>query len=893
MATKPVAWQEQGPVYSLDEWVNESWAQGEVSATISQSSPPQDKKAPKAEPEEDIDVLEHGAPDKTLAESQRLSRTERVDATKLENQDSTRICLCTPRETQEVVTELEQVCKKLLEVLQAQEESEKPAGVCEDAFPPPPPPFSDLSTDEYFEREGFSSLEGEVAEWISDVEIISDPAEDLISPNKEWAKTTQLTELIDQEVDSTSEEMTEDNMAAEENDTQLHFLSDGFDNSEREYNTSGAAHHFPSDSNNSEDVYAVRSPPFADESEEEEEVSMNITSCQQQWGTLDIRCKPFQPSYSANVSVSTEQDPTSALPAVPSAEQQDELLPQSQCGFALSGANQEAAQQVRGRGSPPLSTVAMELSNQGGAASHGFGCVVSVRERHSRTRERTEAEGKQTGREERQEESGLERSKEHGRGLLRYSETLQIQEAKTEIYSCGVSFKYSKHNRMENDSCDDSQSDSGVSADFSPCSTLEGNSTISTGTPATVSKETPIEREIRRAIEREHSLRRSRGLRNPPTSPEYVEIPLRKTILCQSLTTKSERCQGKDRQFAGKKMQHEILEEAQREEDLVKLGKVPGFYDKGTVRQLKERKQLFEAFQKPSDSTLIVSTRSKTVSWSSASDISTLENQEAISSETSTIDALYVERRQNVDLLSPTESLNLTKGGDLINSTLRGLDFSEGTCRQVIILESNLSVPAQKLYHAKREAEPVTTVESRGPNISFTEFGGHDGINEREQEKEEEEVEVVAPKENPFFKLRSSTNLVKVEQDIRETQEREKELRKQRISLYGETGRAKGGEGGGGGRPAIIEAKSPTLSSSSLNGLAVPDIPGSSPRRGAGPSAAHQSDARLGTWPPAKVEEESTTRQEVLQSPRTPRQKTPLVQRWESGLVNGHNKEDN
>lgn len=31
---------------------------------------------------------------------------------------------------------------------------------------------------------------------------------------------------------------------------------------------------------------------------------------------------------------------------------------------------------------------------------------------------------------------------------------------------------------------------------------------------------------------------------------------------------------------------------------------------------------------------------------------------------------------------------------------------------------------------------------------------------------------------------------------------------------------------------------------------------------------------------------------QVLQSPRTPRQKTPLIQRWESGLVNGHNTED-
>ena len=31
---------------------------------------------------------------------------------------------------------------------------------------------------------------------------------------------------------------------------------------------------------------------------------------------------------------------------------------------------------------------------------------------------------------------------------------------------------------------------------------------------------------------------------------------------------------------------------------------------------------------------------------------------------------------------------------------------------------------------------------------------------------------------------------------------------------------------------------------------------------------------------------------QVPHSPRTPRQKTPLVQRWELGLVNGHNEED-
>lgn len=825
MASKSVALQEQG----LNEWVNESGAQGEVGTIMSHSSPLLDKKAPRAEPEEDIDVLEPGAQDETLLENQAFSTTETADATKLENQESTRISLCTPRETQEMVTELEQVAQ-LSEVLTAQEESEEFIDPCDDASLPPPP-LCALSTQECCETEGFSSLEGEVAEWISDGEIISDPTENLTSPDSqkihERPETPPLTGLFDREVDSAPEEVTGDNMTKEDNVSQLNFFPD-CNSSEPENNMSGAAaaeinstHPSPSDGNNS-DVYAVCSPPFADESEGEEEVSSDIMSCQQQCSTQDIQNKPFQLSYSANISVSTEQ--TSTLPGVPSAKQQNELLSQSQCELAPRGANQEAAQQVHDQDSPPLSTVAMELSNQGGAASQGSGCVVALRERHSRAGERTEGESEQTGEEEGQTEGGLERKKtvgqQQGGGVLKSS--VQTQELKTENYK----FVSSKDIRMESDSCDDSQSDSGVSADFSPCSTLEDNTTISTGTPAAALKETPIEREIRRAMEREHSLRRSRGLPNLPTSPEYVEIPFRKAVLCQSVTAKSERCQGKDRQLADKKMQHEIYEEVQREQDLVKLGKVPGFYEKGTMRQLKERKELFEAFQKPSDSTLTVTTVSKVMSWSSASDISTIENLEEISSQASTIGGSYVET-------SPTQSPNSVKKGGSTSLTPQGPGFSEGTGCQVIILENNLRFPAQKIYHDKPEAEPITAVDFGSPDIS-SRTGGHGGIKMREQEQEDKEADV-SPWENPFFKLRSSTTLVKVEQDIREAQERERELHKQRINLYGGKEGAKGGGGGGGrGRPASIEEKSPTLSSSSLNGLAGP---GSSSRRVTGPPA--------------------------------------------------------
>uniref|UniRef100_A0A3Q4I5T7 A-kinase anchor protein 2 C-terminal domain-containing protein n=1 Tax=Neolamprologus brichardi TaxID=32507 RepID=A0A3Q4I5T7_NEOBR len=181
-------------------------------------------------------------------------------------------------------------------------------------------------------------------------------------------------------------------------------------------------------------------------------------------------------------------------------------------------------------------------------------------------------------------------------------------------------------------------SDSGVSADFSPSNTLESS-------PSTVSRETPIEREIRRSIEREHSLRRSRGLPNLHITPEYVEVPLRKTVLSNSVAVKTEWCQDKDREFAGKKMLHEIQTETQREQDLVKLGKIPGFYDKGTVRQIREKKQIYETFQTPSDSTFTASTSRRAPSVSSVSNGSTPKKQEDISSQVSTTEDTRVEKR--------------------------------------------------------------------------------------------------------------------------------------------------------------------------------------------------------------------------------------------------------
>lgn len=767
---------------------------------MSHSSPLLHRQVPRAQPEEDIDVPESGAEDETLPENKVFCSSETADATKPETQESTRIGLHTPLEIQEKVTELEQVAK-LSEALKAQDEFPDPY---EDAFPPPLL-LSNLATEECFE--GFSSLGGGVTEWITNGKMICDHAENenvtSSDHNTEQREgTLPLTEMFDREVDPSGEDVAKDENIS-------------YSLCEHEINKSGdaspginSAHKF----NNLNDVCAARSSPLADESEGEEKVSSEITPCLQQFSTRDIQKEHFRMSFSASNCVSSEQ--ASSLPEVPSDKQQKELLSQGQSRLVPRGENQEAAQQVRDRDSQPLSIVVMALSKQGGASSQGSGCVVAFGERHSRAGERTEVESEQTGEEEKQRETGPERSKivlqQHSRDPKLFVRTQKLKVDKSKSASS------KKTNRMDSDSSDDSVSDSGVSADSSQSSSQDGNVTLTTTVLAV--KETPIEREIRRSIEREHSLRRSRGLPNPSV-PEYVEIPLRKAVLYQSVTSYAERSQGKDRQFAGNKMLHEIHEEIQREQDLVDSGKIPGYYDKGSVSQLKERKQLFEAFQKPTDKNWVPA----------AYDVSTLENMRDMSLQASATGGSYVEQ-------SHRRSQKSTKRGDSTYLISVGSGPSDRTSSQVIIHESFERVPVQNVYQTKSKTESITVVDSGRPEKS-SKSGRRRGVRASEKRHVEKEAEV-SPRDNPFFKLRSSATLVKVEQDIREAQERERELRKQRISLY------RGKESEGRVRSAAKEERSRRLSSSSSSSSSssassLSEIVGHapSPRRITGPPA--------------------------------------------------------
>ncbi|NXL12514.1 MISP protein, partial [Mesembrinibis cayennensis] len=112
-----------------------------------------------------------------------------------------------------------------------------------------------------------------------------------------------------------------------------------------------------------------------------------------------------------------------------------------------------------------------------------------------------------------------------------------------------------------------------------------------------ISNETPIEREIRMAMEREENLWKERGIQRLTSSSELVEIQT-KPILSMHASPGPGR-KGKDKGRASLYVQREIEQETKREEDLKKQGRLLGTYDRGTQQELDERRRVFEQEEAP------------------------------------------------------------------------------------------------------------------------------------------------------------------------------------------------------------------------------------------------------------------------------------------------------
>lgn len=112
------------------------------------------------------------------------------------------------------------------------------------------------------------------------------------------------------------------------------------------------------------------------------------------------------------------------------------------------------------------------------------------------------------------------------------------------------------------------------------------------GGSAEGSGETPIEREIRRALEREESLWKERGMQRLTSSSELVEIQTKPLLSLHTAPAQGRK--GKDKGRASFNVQREIEKETKREEDLRRQGRLPGLYDRGTPQELGELRRVFE-----------------------------------------------------------------------------------------------------------------------------------------------------------------------------------------------------------------------------------------------------------------------------------------------------------
>ncbi|XP_074019908.1 mitotic interactor and substrate of PLK1 [Numenius arquata] len=112
-----------------------------------------------------------------------------------------------------------------------------------------------------------------------------------------------------------------------------------------------------------------------------------------------------------------------------------------------------------------------------------------------------------------------------------------------------------------------------------------------------ISNETPIEREIRMAMEREENLWKERGIPRLTSSSELVEIQTKPLLSMH--TSPGPGRKGKDRGRASLYVQREIEQETKREEDLKKQGRLLGTYDRGTQQELDERRRVFEQEEAP------------------------------------------------------------------------------------------------------------------------------------------------------------------------------------------------------------------------------------------------------------------------------------------------------
>ncbi|XP_068090150.1 mitotic interactor and substrate of PLK1 isoform X2 [Hyperolius riggenbachi] len=272
--------------------------------------------------------------------------------------------------------------------------------------------------------------------------------------------------------------------------------------------------------------------------------------------------------------------------------------------------------------------------------------------------------------------------------------------------------------------------------------------------------ETPIEREIRLALEREENLRRERGIQHPVESNEMVEIQKNPVLFVSPETQESKKT--KDRSRTSLYLKREIEKEAQREADLKNEGKVVGLYDKGNAKELDERKKLFELPDELPAQKVAIKTTSKEFTNETLDNIHQVDSrQDSDQTAVTAVDApLPYSVRTN---WKPTPS-NAYRTRRLSADNILDVKMpaesttAQSTVEEALVLsKENIQVqPLKSRLHAQE-----------------------DRIEEGKDDMLKNDQELANPVEMYSAKLKPSHSSV-IEEEIRQTLERDRELQEQR-----------------------------------------------------------------------------------------------------------------
>ncbi|XP_034046966.1 uncharacterized protein LOC117528447 isoform X2 [Thalassophryne amazonica] len=395
--------------------------------------------------------------------------------------------------------------------------------------------------------------------------------------------------------------------------------------------------------------------------------------------------------------------------------------------------------------------------------------------------------------------------------------------------------------RVEADSSDDEQNDSGVSADLSPINTHE---LLSSQIPVLSSchrfsaAETSMEKQIHEVALATQNLQRAGGIYNLADNPDVLEIPFRTCISLDQLPIEDDPGHS-ERYFTETKMQKEISGDVQQELVLVNQGTVLKGYSKGETLQLKETKMTFEAFQQDNTQGPTRLRKPHTSLLKDPISPSVLERTHSL--EMFTLTSHPIPRTHSLRLYQPATSDREASIQNLRSKSPTGATRDKA---------GRLSPYPKQDKHQR----PYKSMDSISTEASAT--SGKTGSKTKDGNTRKSSPIL---RQNPFFKLRPALSLQpEVEKDIREAKEREEELRRQRFKLYGETWRNAEEEDASPFKPALADWRK---------------------------QSRHKLER---TWPPPTKKDR--LKSEQTQEPKVHRaagQRSPLWQRWETGLING------